>query len=488
LLTYGLPGFAVDPEGGLNLSLMRSCTGWPSGVWIDPPRRTTPDGSSFQLQHWTHEFHYALVNDAGDWRDAYLPARGQAFSTPLLAVPTDASAGDLAGTQSLLTVEPARDVLVQTVKAAGNPVASGGHDPADPRHSVTIRLVETTGTSRRAAVTLPLTPVQSAARADLLEVPRRPLDVEDGVLEVDLDGQQIETVVATVAAGGDPSTTILGLDREAAQPVFSRYWLHNRGPAPMGFLPVSVAVTPTVARCAAGGRFEVSWVVANQYASTSVAVASRLDLPDGWTATLPEAPSVLAPSGYARFRSWVEVPEDTKPGQYAVAAQVAPDDAELAGGGAAGVVEDVVTVFVGDSAALDEALGFGLPSTADLGRNVQLGAHEGESGRATGLEVGVDTTSVVVAPGGSATVGLTLRNRTLSEIRGEIQVASPWGTWDWVADPTRGFSVPADGTTTVDIEVAPPADTTPGHAWLMAKVMWFGRAQYAETVRLEVRG
>jgi hypothetical protein len=152
------------------------------------------------------------------------------------------------------------------------------------------------------------------------------------------------------------------------------------------------------------------------------------------------------------------------------------------------VVEDVVTVFVGDSAALDETLGFGRPSTADLGRNVQLGAAEGEAGRPTGLEVDVDTTSVVVAPGGSATVGLSLRNRTLSEIRGEIQVASPWGTWDWVANPTRGFVAPAGETTTVDIEVAPPADTTPGHAWLMAKVMWFGRAQYAETVRLEVRG
>ena len=54
--------------------------------------------------------------------------------------------------------------------------------------------------------------------------------------------------------------------------------------------------------------------------------------------------------------------------------------------------------------------------------------------------------------------------------------------------PTRGFAAPAGGTTTVEIEVAPPADTDAGHAWLMAKVMWFGRAQYAETVRLEVRG
>ena len=488
LLTYGLPGFAVDPEGGLNLSLMRSCTGWPSGVWIDPPKRTTPDGSAFQLQHWTHEFHYALVSDAGDWRDAYLPARGQAFNAPLLAVAAEPSPGDLSSTQSLLTVEPARDVLVQTVKAAGNPVAFGSRDAADPRHSVTVRLVEATGTSRRATVRLPVTRVRSAARADLLEVPRQPLEVEDGVVMVDVAGQQIETVVATVAAADERSGAVLGADREVAQPVYSRYWLHNRGPAPMGFLPVSVAVTPTVVRCAAGGRVEVSWVVANQYASSPVAVASRLDLPDGWTATLPEAPAVLSPSGYARFRSWVEIPEGTTPGQYAVAAQVSPDDGELAGGGAVEVVEDVVTVFVGDSAALDETLGFGLPTTADLARNVQLGATLGETARPTGLDVEVDSTSVVVAPGGSATVTLTVRNRTRSPIRGEVQVASPWGTWSWVADANRGFAVTGGGSSTIEIQVTPPVDTPAGHAWLMAKVMWFGRAQYAETVRVEVRG
>ena len=41
--------------------LMRACSGWPSGVWIDPPRRTVPDGSNFQFQHWSHRFEYALV-------------------------------------------------------------------------------------------------------------------------------------------------------------------------------------------------------------------------------------------------------------------------------------------------------------------------------------------------------------------------------------------------------------------------------------------
>ena len=43
----------------LYLSIMRSCSGWPSGVWIDPPRRSTPDGANFQFQHWSHHFEYA---------------------------------------------------------------------------------------------------------------------------------------------------------------------------------------------------------------------------------------------------------------------------------------------------------------------------------------------------------------------------------------------------------------------------------------------
>ena len=59
VLNRGVPGFAVDSDGTLHTSLMRSCTGWPSGTWIDPPRRTAPDGSNFQLQHWTHTFDYA---------------------------------------------------------------------------------------------------------------------------------------------------------------------------------------------------------------------------------------------------------------------------------------------------------------------------------------------------------------------------------------------------------------------------------------------
>ena len=41
VLNRGVPGFAVDPDGTLHTSLMRSCTGWPSGH-LDRPARGAP--------------------------------------------------------------------------------------------------------------------------------------------------------------------------------------------------------------------------------------------------------------------------------------------------------------------------------------------------------------------------------------------------------------------------------------------------------------
>jgi hypothetical protein len=47
VINRGTPGFVVDPEGRFYLSLLRSCTGWPSGVWVDEPARPSPDGSGY---------------------------------------------------------------------------------------------------------------------------------------------------------------------------------------------------------------------------------------------------------------------------------------------------------------------------------------------------------------------------------------------------------------------------------------------------------
>ena len=72
LLNRGTPSSLVSPDGTLHIALMRSCSAWPSGVWIDGDKRTAPDGSSFAWQHWSHTFEYALAAGPGDWRDGRL--------------------------------------------------------------------------------------------------------------------------------------------------------------------------------------------------------------------------------------------------------------------------------------------------------------------------------------------------------------------------------------------------------------------------------
>ena len=483
LLTYGLPGFAVDATGALHASLLRSCTGWPSGIWIDPPRRTAPDGSAFQLQHWTHEFRYALTSGDGDWRKQQLPSRGQEFSSPLLAATTTAHDGTLPPTHSLLQVTPERDVLVSTVKPAGNPIARGSGVPADPRDGVTVRLIEATGLGSTATITSAL-PITAAHHADLLENRGAPIDVADGNFTIDLPGSAVDTFVLGLDHTEPANPAVLGQPAELAQPSYARYWLHNRGPAQLGFLPVSLSVSPTVARTA-GKPVELSMVIANQYADSPAAGLLTIQLPDGWTTDHSDRQLHLEPGGYVRHLATVTPPENCEPGQYFVAARVLTHTDDLAGGAGVTAVEDVVTVFVGESPELTATLGFGMPPSEapDHGS----GAPDNEPGRPTGLTVTPSTQDIRLTPGTSETLDLVFTNNTSAEIRAELQLASPYGTWSWLPDPVRPVVVPPKSSVTVAVPIHAPADATPAHAWLLPKVMWFGRAQYAPTVRLEIR-
>ncbi len=483
LLTYGLPGFAVDATGALHASLLRSCSGWPSGIWIDPPRRATPDGSSFQLQHWTHEFRYALTAGDGDWRALQLPSRGQEFSSPLLAATTTAHDGTLPSTHSLLQVSPQRDVLVSTLKPAGNPIAHGSGTPSDSNNGVTLRLIEATGLGATATITSAV-PITAACHADLLESRGAPIEVADGKLTLDLAGSAVDTFVLDLESTTPTTQQLLGQPAEIAQPSYSRYWLHNRGPAQMGFLPISLSASPTVARTA-GKPFEVSTVIASQYCDVVAEAVLTLDLPAGWTADQPDFQLKLEAGGYVRHLINVTPAENCEPGQYFVAARVLTKTDELAGGSGVQAVEDVVTVFVGESPELTAALGFGFAPTEPPEHGA--GAVDGEPGRATGLTVTPSAQDLRLAPGTQETLDLTFTNNTSSEIRAELQLASPYGTWSWLPEPVHAVVVPAKSSVVLPVPVHAPADATPAHAWVLPKVMWFGRAQYAPTVRLEIQ-
>jgi alpha-mannosidase len=456
-----VPGFAVDTEGTLHTSLMRSCTGWPSGVWMDPqPRRTAPDGSNFQLQHWTHTFDYALTSGDGDWRSASVPARSAEFSHPLLAVAGSSSAaGGLPSWGSLLEIEPAGSVQLAALKAAGNPLASGSSQSVDPTESVAIRLVETSGATGDVAITSGLQRVSWASRVDLLEQPSRQHVGSEGLT---VHGYEIATVLARLNMPQllDADHTLLAPEVEAAQPLYARYWLHNRGPAPLGGLPAVAHLHPQASVAEPNGEVLLRLTAASNCTDSLLHGMVRMVCPDGWTASPARLPFVLPSGEHLEADIELTMPPDAPPGLYPVRAQLAVtgDDAEAMPASWRQVVEDVAVVSVGTpSEDNDFVYLVGEP------KDVEVAA--GEDSRLT--------VTVGTAAGASLAV--------------EAHLISPWGTWEWMGPAVQGSVLPKGETVEIGFDVAPPPWVQPGEWWALVRLGCAGRLVYSPAVKVTVR-
>ncbi|WP_460394183.1 glycoside hydrolase family 38 N-terminal domain-containing protein [Actinophytocola sediminis] len=452
VLNRGLPGFAVDSGGTLHASLLRSCTGWPSGVWIDPPRRTVPDGSNFQLQHWTHEFAYALAAGDGDWRSAGIAEVSAEFSRPLHAVVAtgDVTGATLPASGSLLSAQPADRVRLAAVKAAGNPLTRGSGVPADPRRQVAVRLVAHTGESVRARVTSDVVSFTDPVLANLLEEPAAPL----AELAVEVGGCDAVTVLATPVAEPVADTEVIGAEAEPVGPLFAKYWLHNRGPAPLGGLPLAVHFQPTLARVGAGESVALELTVASDSTDVELAGMVRVALPPGWRAEPDELAFGLPPGGHLATTVTVTAPAEVATGRYPVRAAVTP--AGSLPGGWDQVVEDVAVLTVGVPA------GDGLLRLVDGPDAVTL--RPGETGRL----------AVRVASSAEAPVAV------------EAALVSPWGTWELAGPRLVGAELPARGEIELAFDVTAPPWASTGRWWALIRIAGAGRLLYSPAVALVV--
>jgi alpha-mannosidase len=451
LLNRGVPSFAVETDGTLHTALMRSCTGWPSGIWIDEPRRTAPDGSNFQLQHWTHVFDYALVCGAGDWRHAGVPARSAEFSHPLLAVTAPERVGGLPASGSLLQVDPAGAVQLGALKAAGNPLAHGSAHPVDPGR-VAIRLVETRGGDTEVVVRSSMGTVSELQPADLLERPRRRHLTS-------LHGYQICTALARLDLPRlfDGADTSLAPQAENCQPLYARYWLHNRGPAPLGGLPVAVHLHPHRLTVAAGADVLLRLTAASDSCDAPLTGTVTLVCPPGWSASPAELPFTLRPGEHLEADIVLTMRPQTKPGLYPVRAQLhvtGPADVPPTW---RQVVEDVCVM------SLDGADDAGLLQLIDGPEDVELAA------------------------GASARLAVTVGTEACADLSLEAHLISPWGTWEWIGPATVGAVLPARGTVELGFEVTPPAWVEPGQWWALIRVGCAGRLLYSPAAKVTVR-
>lgn len=451
VINRGVPGFAVEIDGTLHSSLMRSCSGWPSGTWIDPPRRTAPDGSNFQLQHWTHTFDYALVSGAGDWRDCDMPSRSAEFNQPLLGVQArhDPGAGGLPPSGALLEVHPERAVRVGALKAAGNPTAHGSGRPADPGAGVVVRVVETLGRATEVSVQSGLRHLEAPQRMNLIE---EPVVAADGLLH----GYETATLRTqlNLSRVADADQVSLCPDAEPVQPLYARYWLHNRGPAPLGGLPAVAHLHPHRVDAGAGEVVALRLTAVSDATDTALHGLVRVLAPSGWDVGVEELPFVLPPGEYLESTVEVAVP--------AGATGLYPVRAELAATGAAipaswhQTVEDVAVLSVGRH---DDRL----------------------------LRLVADPRDVDVAAGSVAQLSVTVGTDAYTDLTVEAHLISPWGTWEWLTPNITGGSVPSRGTMELVFDVAPPAWTEPGRWWALVRIAAAGELVYSPAVRVTVR-
>ncbi len=436
LVNRGTPGSLVDATGALHLSLLRSSTGWPSGVWIDPPRRTVPDGSTFHQQHWTHEFPYSIVAGRGDWRTARLVGHGHAVNHPLLAVVEDGHDGTIASGTSLLSIEPAERVHLGALKLEGNPIADG-RGAAGARRGLTLRLTELAGSPVEARITIASGWAEGAA-ADLLENRREGLEVVDGRLVVSLAAAEIATIVGDVVGAARPDAVQVDTDTH-----FARWWLHNRGSAPRGFLPLSVHVAR---RTAEGGLHRtVDVTIANDRVDRGAAGRLVVLAPEGWTARPSDHGYALGPGEHVTIPVEIMLPEDTPEGIHAVTVRISGDDGSS--------VEDVVRVPVG-----------GAPLTPQA--------------RAAELGVRLTTPSVRLAAGARGELGVEVTNATPSRVRAELHYIAPFAAWGILPAPSERLELdPGESR----VLAAPLVAGVPaGRYWVLPKLMWHGEVAYAE--------
>jgi alpha-mannosidase len=450
LINRGVPGFAVEPDHTLHSSLMRSCTGWPSGVWIDPPQRRAPDGSNFQLQHWTHTFDFAVVSGEGDWRDSEIPSCSAEFNHPMVCVAADGGAGVLPPDGSLLRVEPAGAVTLGALKVGGNPSAMGSSATVDPE-DVTIRLVETRGAATDVTLSSDVGRVSSVVSADLLEHAR------DDDQPLSLHGYQIATLLARmdVHTVFDAGGATLAPDAEDAQPLYARYWLHNRGPAPLGGLPAVAHLHPETVTAQPGDRVTLRLTVASDCSDATLNGAVRLRIPRGWAAEPAELDFEMPACHHREADIELTVPADAEPGDYPVRAQLklrgdVPEPWRQ-------TVEDVCVVTVGAKAP------------GELVRLV------------------TEPADVVVARGDTARLTATVGSDARADLALEAHLISPWGTWEWTGPAACGAVLRAGSTVEVGFDIAPPPWLAPGQWWALVRIGCAGRLLYTPAVTVTVR-
>jgi alpha-mannosidase len=308
LINNGTPAVSLENPDTLTLHLTHTAA-FPG---VNLPFEFVPENK-------THVFEYALYPHAKDWREADTVKVGYDFNNPLIAVQTDIHEGKLPNEHSFFTnnYEKNGNVVLTTFKVGENPLANFKTKQLENRRSFVLRFNEAEGRNKTPLYFTfspqPLTKDDynfhdvfwKLTPTDLLEnelnggKSDRNTNMSAAKFLRGIEGFGIETfslkVDGQVEKKEFEKRQEIGATKEPIQPVFSSYWLHNSGAAPIGNDAVKVSLRPTEQMgnlstfswddpynqggiTTVGGRVQV----VNNYQDRNISGEIALEVPEDW--------------------------------------------------------------------------------------------------------------------------------------------------------------------------------------------------------------
>lgn len=335
-----------------------------------------------------------------------------------------------------------------------------GRDEKHLRAAVALRLVQTTGADTPVTIGCELGKVGALRPADLLETPLAMARARKS--SIDLHGYQVATVLARLDVAADMANVLAADDvalaphAETAQPQYARYWLHNRGPAPLGGLPAVAHLHPRRVRGQPGDDVVLRLTAASDCTDSVLGGVVDVVCPLGWPATPARLPFTLGAGAHLQADIALSIPAGAPPGPYPVRAQLRVVDTAVPAAWRQ-VVEDVCVVTVGADSDLEE-----LVYLVDGPADIELAA------------------------GDRARLAVTIGSRAHAELALDAHSISPWGTWEWIGPPALGAVLPARGMAKLAFDVTPPAWLEPGQWWALVRVGCAGQLVYSPAVKVSV--
>ena len=414
----------------------------------------------------THVFNYALYPHAGSWREADTVKSGEDFNNPLIAVQTDVHDGELPNEHSFfkLNLEKQNNIVLSAFKLGENPQANFKTQTLENRRKIILRFNETEGRKSPLFFTFSPRPPSKddynfydvfwrLRKTNLLESETsdaeigRSTNLAQANFRTGIDGFGIETLSLNIDGQVEKKDSTdrknLGATKEIVQPVFSRYWLHNSGAAPIGNDAVKVSLRRVeqvneLSSFAYDDKYNqggtttiaVRVQVVNNYQDRNYKGEVALEVPEDWRVVPDKLQFDIAPNG-SFTKDVVVVAFPVKKGE----------EWERASGSVKARIEHEGQIF-------EDAL--------QIGKSFKL-----------------EWTTEKTAGG----VDMKIKNPNRQTIEGAIALVTPPEVWAF-GEPTfpreRGFAVQPNSEIVVHFETG----DLPAGMWQIARIAYNGNVEY----------